>query len=189
MNTEEFSTPAESIYQLKISLKGLLPPIWRRVQVGSHLSLAYLHKVLQIAMGWGQYHAYYFFIQGKCYGQPDLDVAGLTNAHQIRLAEVISQEGHKFIYLYDLADDWQHVVKVEKIIPPEPGVYYPRCLAGTRACPPEECGGIWEYTHLLEIIKNPTHKEYHDIMEHFGGHFDPEDFDPERVNRALRPIR
>jgi hypothetical protein len=187
MNTEVSLPPAEPIYQLKISLKGLLPPIWRRIQVSSNLHLASLHQVFQIAMGWGQYQPYYFIIHGIRYGQPVLD--GVKNAQQTRLAEVVETEGYKFIYLYDPADDWQHVVKVEKIIPPEPGIYYPRCLAGSRACPPEECGGIWEYTHLLEIIQNPTHTEYHEMMEHFGGHFDPEDFDPERVNRALRPIR
>jgi hypothetical protein len=179
-----------SIFQLKISLKGLIPPIWRRVQVDSSLSLSNLHRVLQIVMGWGQYHHYQFIIAGIPYREPPPALEpNLKNARQVKLAEVVGREGDKFIYVYDLSDDWQHIIKLEKILPPQPGVDHPLCLAGGRACPPEECGGIWEYANLLEIIQNPTHPDYLEMIEHFGGNFDPEAFDLARINRALRPIR
>lgn len=177
------------IYQCKISLKGLIPPIWRKIQINSDITLSELHRIVQTAMGWGNYHRYHFVIDGITYGAlAEIDTI-VKAAHEVRLRQVVQSEGSKFIYVYDLADDWQHVVKVEKILPPEPGVHYPICLTGKRACPPEECGGIWEYSNLLEIMQNPRHPEHREMLEHFGGEFNPEAFDLVRVNRALRPIR
>lgn len=187
MTLSEQSQPV-MVYQLKISLKGLLPPIWRKLQVRGDVNLHDLHQTLQVVMGWGNYHRYQFMIEGTRYGQPDPADPALKPAHEVTLSQVISAEGSKFIYLYDPADDWQHVVKVERIVPPEPGIYYPLCLAGKRACPPEESGGIWEYTNLLDILANPRHPEYHELVEQFGFEFDSEVFDVTRINRALRSI-
>ncbi|MCL4297819.1 MAG: methyltransferase [Anaerolineae bacterium] len=184
-------TDQRQIYQCKVSLKGLIPPIWRKIQVSGDIRLDEFHRVLQIVMGWGNYHSYRFIIDGVTYG-PLGDVfadATVRPAHEVRLSQVAGTEGSRFIYLYDLADDWQHVVKVEKILAPKPGVQYPVCRAGQRACPPEECGGIWEYTNLLEILQDPRHPEHREILEPYGGDFDPEAFDLDRVNRALQPIR
>lgn len=180
--------PQVMVYQLKISLKGLIPPIWRKLQVRGDVSLHDLHQTLQVVMGWGNYHRYQFMIEGARYGEPDPDDLALKSAREVTLDGVISLEGAKFIYLYDPADDWQHVVKVERIAPPEPGVFYPLCLAGKRACPPEESGGIWEYTNLLDVLENPRHPEYRELVEQFGLEFDPEVFDVSRINRALRSL-
>ncbi len=177
------------IYQCKVSLKGLIPPIWRKIQVSSDIRLDEFHRVLQTVMGWGNYHAYRFIISGVSYGHTEATGSAGPDAAEVSLGQVVEAEGSKFIYVYDLADDWQHVVKVEKILPPQPGIQYPICLAGQRACPPEECGGIWEYSNLLEILQNPRHPEHREMLEHFGGDFDPEAFDLTRVNRALQPIR
>lgn len=179
------------IYQCKVSLKGFIPPIWRKIQVTGDIRLDEFHRVLQIVMGWGNYHSYRFIIDGVIYGPLDAVFADATvrTAHEVRLSQVAGTEGSRFIYLYDLADDWQHVVKVEKIFAAKPGVQYPICRAGQRACPPEECGGIWEYTNLLEILQNPRHPEHREMLEPFGGDFDPEAFDLVRVNRALQPVR
>lgn len=177
------------IYQCKVSLKGLIPPIWRKIQVASDTRLDEFHRVLQTVMGWGNYHLYQFIIEGVIYGESARLGPAVEAAGEVRLSDVIHGEGQKFIYIYDLADDWQHVVKVEKILPLQPGVYYPVCLAGQRACPPEECGGIFEYSNLLEILKNPRHPDHREMMEPLGGDFDPEAFDLTRINRALRPIR
>lgn len=177
------------IYQCKISLKGLIPPIWRQVRVSGDIPLDKFHRVLQKVMGWGNYQNYRFIIEGAIYGPSAEAGPSLNDAAKVSLSQVSQVEGSKFIYVYDLADDWQHVVKVERILPPEPGIQYPICLAGQRACPPEECGGIWEYSNLLEIFKNPRHPEHRDMIEQFGGDFDPEAFDIARINRALQPIR
>ncbi|MBI1881058.1 MAG: hypothetical protein HYR94_23000 [Chloroflexi bacterium] len=177
------------IYQCKVSLKGLIPPIWRRVQVTGDIRLDEFHRVLQTVMGWGNYHLYQFIIDGLSYGKPAGLGPAIRSTGEVQLRQVVQVEGQKFIYIYDLAYDWQHVIKVEKILPSQPGVYYPICLAGQRACPPEECGGIFEYSNLLEIFKNPRHPEHREMMEPFGGDFDPEAFDLAPINRALRPIR
>jgi trans-aconitate methyltransferase len=179
---------AVSVYQLKISLKGLIPPIWRKVQVPGQVTLYELHRILQIVMGWGNYHPYRFLIEGAAYGEPDPTETWLKPARETRLNEVVSDEGSKFIYRYDPADDWQHVVKVEKITPPQSGESYPLCLSGQRACPPEECGGIWEYANLLEVLKNPEHPDYQEMLEQYGGQVDSEAFDVVRVNKALRLV-
>ncbi len=176
-------------YQLKVSLKGLIPPIWRRVQVPGNINLCELHRILQLVMGWGNYHRYQFIIDGITYGEPDPTSSTVKAAAEAILSRVVRSEDDKFIYVYDLTDDWQHGVKVEKILPAEPGINYPICLDGERTCPLEECGGIVEYANLLEILQDPSHPEYREILEPFGGDFDPEAFDVGRVNRALRPIR
>jgi hypothetical protein len=178
----------ERIYQLKISLKGLLPPIWRTFQVAGQITLPDLHLTAQTVMGWENIHLYRFIIDGLPYGDPDTDGwPNVTAAQDILLAQVISQPGQKFIYVYDFGDDWQHVLRVERILSPEANTLYPRCLKGQRACPPENCGGIWQYSTLLDIRQDPDHESYAAVTQQLGPAFDPEAFAPERVNEALLP--
>jgi hypothetical protein len=94
----------------------------------------------------------------------------------------------RFEYEYDFGDGWHHSLVIEEISPPEPGVEYPVCLAGVRACPPEDCGGPWGYPEFLEILADPAHEEYESMLEWVGGAFDPERFDLARVNGLLRMI-
>lgn len=84
-------------------------------------------------------------------------------------------------YEYDFGDGWRHKIVLEKVLSAEPGVKYPLCLSGKRACPPEDCGGIWGYEELLEIMKDPNHEEYEERMEWIGDDFNPEAFDPDAV--------
>jgi len=95
----------------------------------------------------------------------------------------------KFLYEYDFGDGWEHELLVEKILPAEPGVGYPRCLKGKRACPPEDVGGVWGYADFLEIMRDPNHPEHEDMLEWVGGEFDPEVFDLEEVNAELEEMR
>jgi hypothetical protein len=92
-------------------------------------------------------------------------------------------------YEYDFGDSWEHELLVEKILPPEPGVRYPLCLKGKGACPPEDVGGVWGYDSFLEAIADPKHPEHDDMLEWVGGEFDPEAFDLDEVNEALRYVR
>lgn len=180
---------SSAIYQLKVTLKGLRPPIWRRLQVPSDFTLGQLHDVLQIAMGWTDSHLHQFIIGRTYYSQPDYELEGVEDENKVRLDRVARAEKAKFVYEYDFGDSWQHDIVVEKILPREEGVRYPICIAGKRAGPPEDCGGIWGYADLLEIIQDPEHEEYEDMMEWLGGELDPEAFDLEEVNRKLRRIR
>lgn len=182
--------PELAVYQFKVTLKGIRPPIWRRFQVTNNITLYKLHLVLQRVMGWDNYHLYQFFIQGISYGDPDPDY-GLTdvNARKVRLWQVLTEPKMKFVYQYDFGDDWRHEVVLEKTLPPVEGAQYPVCLAGARACPPEDCGGTWGYQELLQTISDPEHEEYEETMEWLGGEFDPEAFDLERINWELKRLR
>jgi hypothetical protein len=184
----EKTKPSSPIYQLKITLRGSRPPIWRRVQVSSDVTLAKLHKIIQVAMGWGEEHLHVFDVGGISYGEPDPELE-FENERRIRLNEVAPREKSKFRYEYDFGDSWEHEILVEKRLPAEPGVHYPRCIKGIRACPPEDCGGVWGYANLLETIQDPTNPEYEDMREWVGEDFDPEAFDLEAANHALKSLR
>ncbi len=179
-----------NIYQLKITLKGSKPPIWRRIQVNSDITLHKLHKIIQIVMGWYGGHLHQFIIRGKYYGIPDpeIDFYDVKDERRVKLNRLVSKEGEKFIYEYDFGDDWEHVILLEKILPPEPEKHYPICIKGKRACPPEDCGGIWGYEEFLKAIKDPNHPEHEEMLEWIGGDFDPEEFDLEYVNEILKEL-
>ena len=177
----------DKVYQLKISLKGGKPPIWRRVQVVADTTLFELHKIIQITMGWWDSHLHQFIIHGKYFGIPHPDYyMEVTNETNIRLLDVINAEKEKFIYEYDFGDSWEHVILIEKILSNDPKIKYPVCIKGKRACPPEDCGGIWGYYNFLEIIQNPDHPEYDEMSEWWdAGEFDPEAFDLDQINMRL----
>lgn len=178
-----------SVYQLKVSLRGIKPPIWRRVQVPGDITLAKLHRVLQVVMGWTNSHLHKFSIGGVDYAEPDPD--GFLNFQSDRRARLnkVARAMQKFEYEYDFGDSWEHDIVVEKTLQPEPGASYPVCLAGERACPPEDCGGLWGYQDFLEAIMNPAHTEHEAMLTWVGGSFDPETFDLDAVNASLRRLR
>jgi len=182
----------ESVYQIKVTLKDIQPPIWRRVQVPSNISLNKLHRILQAVMPWDDYHLHQFIIGGVNYGEPDPDDDfgfELKSDRTAKLRQVASVAGARFIYEYDFGDGWEHKILIEKVLPPETGVRYPICLGGKRACPPEDCGGIPGYARFLEAIRNPEHEEHDELLQWAGGSFDPEAFDLDEINRALKRIR
>jgi hypothetical protein len=185
------SKQSSSIYQVKVTLAGIRPPIWRRFQVRSHTKLNRLHEILQVVMGWDNYHLYQFIIGDEYFGQPDPDGFDddMQNAKKIKLSEVYHGPKTKFAYEYDFGDSWEHEILIESELSAESGARYPRCLKGARACPPEDCGGIWGYADLLEIISDPDNEEYEEMMEWVGEKFDPEAFDLDDVNRALKSIK
>jgi hypothetical protein len=184
-------TAGAPVHQLKVTLGGSDPPIWRRVQVAGDISLAKLHQILQIVMGWENSHLHQFMVDGTSYGEPDpaLQELELKDEREAKLDQVAPMVGSRFIYEYDFGDGWQHEILVEQIAPTEPGVRYPVCLAGERACPPEDCGGIWGYIDLLKAIRNLDHPEHNEMIDWLGRDFDPEAFDLDATNRALKQIR
>lgn len=179
-----------SIYQLKVTLKGINPPIWRRIQVTSDTSLSKLHYILQIVMGWTDSHLHQFVAGQTYYGIPDPDdFREVKNEARYKISQVTTREKMKFLYEYDFGDSWHHEILIEKILQPEPGVRYPLCLAGKRACPPEDCGGVWGYADLLDAIKDPSNPEHRAMMDWVGSDFEPEAFDVDAFNQMLKNIR
>jgi len=163
------------IYQIKITLLGTKPPIWRRLLVPENMTLARLHKVLQIAMGWTNSHLYMFQAGREFYSPPDpgdrfMDPSAPTDDRKVRLNQVLESVRAKLIYIYDMGDSWEHSIVLEKRLPVDLNLKYPVCLGGARACPPEDCGGIPGFCDLVMA----------------GEDYDPHAFSVEEVNRSLR---
>jgi hypothetical protein len=174
-----------AVYQLKVTLRNIHPPIWRRVQVWEDVTLAQLHRVLQMVMGWEDVHLHEFRIGRKTYGVPDPDdERKIIDVKRTRIHDVIQQVGTEFEYFYDLGDYWQHDLQLEVILQPAPDTPYPRCIAGERNCPPEDVGGPGGYEEYLEAMADPEHEEHEDMIQ-WGGPFDPEAFSVEKINRQL----
>jgi len=176
----------KEVFQIKVTLKHVAPAVWRRIQVPVDVRLDRLHEVLQHVMGWTDSHLHGFYVGRTAYGRPDPEFPDDTlDERRVRLDE-IAGEGDTVVYEYDFGDGWRHSLKIEKRMPAEPGARYPRCLAGKRACPPEDCGGPPGYARLLEVLADPKHEEHEDMLDWLGGDFDAEAFDPGEVDRALR---
>jgi hypothetical protein len=182
-------TVSRKIHQLKITLLDSKPPIWRRLLVPSDTSLSWLHRVIQVAMGWQDYHLHQF-IQGEVYyGIAQQDYGFLVkDERRYYLDNVIPLAGMKLIYEYDFGDCWDHMVLVEKILPFDPLMTYPVCIKGRRACPPEDVGGIGGYEEFLKVIGDPNHPEYEDTLAWIGKPFDPNAFDLSEINHRLAKL-
>lgn len=190
-----WAPPPQSVFQLRVSLRYIKPPIWRRVLVPDNWRLGELHPVLVAVMGWGGYHLHAFRFGGGFnpteYSTHQIVMEcgpRVQDEDQVLLCDVIRRKGQTFSYEYDFGDSWQHEVKVEKILPHDPSVALPVCLAGARACPPEDCGSFPGYEDVLRVLQKAETQEDRDLLEWLGS-YDPEHFDLEAVNRRLRPQR
>lgn len=178
----------KQIVQLKITLQETAPPIWRRIQVPEDLTLLQLHLLLQRAMGWTNSHLHEFTIQGRRYGtlfEDSWELQDIEMEDEYTLEKVLPPRGQVFHYLYDFGDGWDHRIEVEEILPPTAALTYPRCLAGARACPPEDVGGTYGYENFLTVLQDPEHPEYAAYLTWAGGSFDPEQFDLRAVDQTL----
>ncbi|MFA5878935.1 MAG: plasmid pRiA4b ORF-3 family protein [Candidatus Margulisiibacteriota bacterium] len=172
----------DAIFQFKITLKDIEPPIWRRVLAPSNYNFEQFHILIQEAMMWANYHLHEFRIPIKGskrfvkIGIPDDEYPDedLLDATQEKIADYFQKPNQKILYIYDFGDGWEHEIKLEKILLKEKGEKYPKCIAGERACPPEDCGGTGGYEDLLEILANPNHEEYRSMKTWAGDDFDPE---------------
>lgn len=139
-----------TVHRVKVSLYGAKPPVWRRLEIPSAMTLDLVHLVMQAAFGWDGYHLHAFETVCGEFGAPDDgdDWSERKDEATAALAQVAAAEGAKVVYVYDFGDDWRHDIVVDKIVPAEPGVAYPRCIGGRREGPPEDCGGIWAFSQL-----------------------------------------
>ena len=189
-------TTRPPVYRLQVSLEGIEPAIWRQLQVPGDANLGWLHAVIQVAMGWTNSHMHQFIVGKRLYSDPrlELDEAGedpsVLDENTATIMEVAPRVKNSFVYEYDFGDSWEHRIMVEKILDPDPAAAtVAQCVDGARACPPDDCGGVWGYANLLEVIMDPKHEEYEEMMEWLGGKFDPEAFDRDRTNRYLRKVK
>jgi Plasmid pRiA4b ORF-3-like protein len=174
-----------TVYQLKITLQHIKPPIWRRVEV-KDCTLNKLHDIILTCMGWNGYHLHAFEVGDEEYSEPDPSgMMETKNDRKVKLSQVEAGGIKKFTYTYDFGDNWDHIIQIEKVLEAGPGVQYPRCVTGKRACPPEDCGGPWGYADFLEAIRDPQNEQHEELLEWIGGEFDPEAFDIEEINERL----
>lgn len=181
-----------SIYQIKVTLAGVRPPIWRRILVPMDLRLDRLHAVLQIVMGWTNSHLHQFIVGDDYYSDPrfELDELDLEifDERKATVEEVLPRVRSKAVYEYDFGDSWEHLLVVEKRLAQDPALEYPLCLEGERACPPEDCGGVGGYDDLLLVLEDPKHEEHEEMLEWLGDTFNPEAFNAAHVNEQLRQL-
>jgi hypothetical protein len=180
------------IYQFRISLKDIEPKIWRVIQVPETYTFWDLHVAIQDAMGWSDYHLHEFIVKDPITkkkvrigipAEEEFFIEETIPGWKVMIADCFSKRNKKADYNYDFGDYWEHLVQFEKILPKEEGQSYPRCIAGERACPPEDCGSTPGYENILEMLKNPDldNEEYQETMKWLGGSYDPEYFEPNEV--------
>ncbi|MBI4181496.1 MAG: plasmid pRiA4b ORF-3 family protein [Candidatus Aenigmarchaeota archaeon] len=174
-----------NVMHFRIELDGSRPAIWRRFVVGDSITFHALHKIIQVVMGWEDSHLYEFSVQGMALQIPDPDEGGPgKDPRRVRLSDVLKRKGQQFSYLYDFGDGWEHTVVLEAVSE-SGGQKVPRCVGGSMACPPEDCGGLGGYDEMLDIRKNKKHPEYQETVEWLGEGFDPERFNADAVNKRL----
>ncbi len=179
------------ILRVKVVLAGIRPPVWRRLELPTEMTLAKLHDVLQIAFGWTDDHLHQFERGRERWGVPSAaDFEAVRDERRVRAGELLRRVGDHLDYEYDFGDSWRHRIVVEAVVVPEPGVAYPRCTAGRRAAPPEDCGGPFAYPDLLATLADPEHEGHDELLEWLGDSFDPEAFDLAAVERRFaRPAK
>ncbi|MDR3077405.1 MAG: plasmid pRiA4b ORF-3 family protein, partial [Planctomycetota bacterium] len=158
----------KSLYLFTIVLLYAEPKIWRRFHVPSTMNLERFHEIIQIVMGWYNYHLYEFIVKGRRFMPGDVDGEALEPCEH-RLADVVSRKGEVMGYCYDMGDNWEHKIKLDdpNFIPPDAKRKI-RCLDGARACPPEDTGGVPGYFHFCEVVADPAHEDYEQLNEWSG---------------------
>lgn len=178
-------------FQFKITLQWITPPVWRRIRVPSHYTLWDLHVAIQGAMGWEDRHLHVFRVlhpkkkERVEIGIPDEELAEMRPmlpGWEVPMALYFDKPGTRADYEYDFGDSWTHEVLLEEIVEPLPGQFFPQCLGGEGACPPEDCGGPPGYEQLLLALADSSHEEHADMVEWVGAGFDPAKFDPAQVS-------
>lgn len=183
--------PAPHLLQLRIELAWIKPAIWRRVVVPETITLPKLHQVIQAVMGWLDCHLHEFEIAGERYAIPDPDYdfgEPVRSEQRVRLATALGG-AKSFRYVYDFGDDWEHRIKVERRLPPDPLFNTALCLGGANASPPEDVGGAPGYADFVVAMADPNHLEHHDMLEWYGAPFDPAAFNTSAIDLRLHRIK
>ena len=182
------------LYQLTLTLVETEPPIWRRLLVPADTPLNIFHRVIQVAMGWSDYHAHQFLAAGKrgrrIYGvngdgnEVRLGL-GVLEESSYRLSDLLQAERDQCLYEYDFGDCWLHQLVLERIIDAPAPSEKLCCLEGQGACPPEDSGGVSEYEEWLKVLKEPEHPDHEDAVDWLGAGYDSSRFDCQKVNQLL----
>jgi len=183
--------PPKMLYQLKITLFDTQPKIWRRILIPTSATFWDLHSAIQDVFKWNDSHLHMFLYDDKAFkksmifGIPFDGEKTTLPSWKHKISKYLNLEEPCLKYVYDLGDDWIHMVEVENILPAEKDVAYPVCVGGKRNSPPDDCGGVRGYEEMMEILSDPADEEYEDTKEWIdsatGGNYAPEHFDPTEV--------
>jgi hypothetical protein len=175
------------LHLLYVRLAEIEPPIWRRLAVPGPRTLHALHGILQVAMGWQDYHLYQFEIGGVRFEDPNPDDRdpSVPDPRAFTLDQLELVQGTQFQYTYDFGDGWQHDLTVEGLVPLPRHALLPVCVGGARACPPEDCGGVGGYEELVVALPRPGSAAAREYREWLGRVYDPEELDLRAINARL----
>ena len=176
-------------FQLKVTLLGTRPPVWRRLIVPADATLDEVHWIIQVAMPWQNSHLHQFHDTDRTtrYSDPEFELEEVEDESGVRVRQVLREPKDRITYEYDFGDSWEHLIQLEKILPPrDDGKRRAECAGGKRAAPPDDVGGVWGYADFVEAIQDPDHERHEELLEWIGGEFDPEAFDSAEVNRWLK---
>ncbi len=178
---------AKQIFQFRLCLVEVRPPVWRRIQIPADCTLARLHKVVQALMDWQDYHLHEFTVAGRAYGVPDPeDERQVVDERTVQLRDLGLSIGDRLEYVYDLGDNWEHVLELEEQMPGVAGTIYPVCIGGERSAPPEDVGGVSGYEEFLDALSDPDHEEHEHMKAWVGRPFNPAAFSLAQANERLR---
>ncbi len=141
-------------FQMKITLRGMKPPVWRRFFVPEDMTFQTLADVLITVMGWSGSHLSAFEMPKSGLNimanpwSDNEEQFGDHNGKKVKLTDLLPAE-KKFIFVYDMGDNWEHEVVIEDVRENYPALY-PAVLAYEGNCPPDDCGGVWGYMDMLE---------------------------------------
>jgi len=184
--------PPKMVYQLKITLFDTQPKIWRRILIPTSATFWELHSAIQDVFHWNHSHLHMFLYDDKVFKKSMIfgipsneDEMEIYPSWKHKISKYLNLEQPYLRYVYDLGDDWVHMIELENILPAEKGVTYPVCIGGKRNAPPDDCGGTHGYENMLEVLSDPLDEEYEDTKEWVdsitGGTFDSAHFDPAEV--------
>ena len=179
------ATKTPTLVHIKVTLNDIRPAIWRRLRVPDSMNLGQLSQLIQVAMGWDGGHLHLFEIGGQQYSDPSMIDEGEDEA-RVTVKKLMRDGISRFGYTYDFGDSWDHVVLIEKKAPPPGSPTAPACVAGARACPPEDCGGAPGYDELIAALAEPDTPANRELLESAGEDFDPEYFSPAEINARLK---
>jgi hypothetical protein len=177
------------MFTFQIKLIGTEPLVTRTFKLSSESSMYVLHHIIQVVMGWKNYHLYQFEVGTMVIADKRLwdeeEMGPITDVKDVSVGEVFTKVGTTAVYEYDFGDGWMHHLElVDRSIHPTQEVL-PPVVSGENACPPEDCGGILGYKELLEVLKNPKHPKCRETKVWVGSKFNPTKFSVDAHNKEL----
>ncbi len=191
---DQIAEMSSQIVRLHIALADTHPCVWRRVDVPVDANLKMLHDVIQAAFGWLDCHLWEFEVGEKRYGVPDPDWGSddVLWAKNTKLQTLLDRDVRRWLYTYDMGDNWEHEIVVEALADGEPDVKYPRYVDGHRRAPPEDCGGAPGFEVFLEAVSDRKHPEHNDVTrwydDCYGLSFDPDTIDEDQTKFRIAAI-